>query len=223
MKAFHYFFFLVWHIILIYECLVTHLVFIDSSFPRVLNKHFLSELLDIERLHPITALLGRCKLSHCRLTHLTLTIQEIVWGQSYGWECLCGRITRPESYKTPQLIFMYEENFRWLLVSSWNDTESSSLTDSIAISEHARSPQVVRKNILQLNVWLWFTMFTHRLSPQRDFGHPAKTVPKYARLIHQRPFRNYSSQQHEITVWQIQCPSSARILVSIRLLINVQN
>lgn len=64
--------------------------------------------------------------------------------------------------------------------------------------------QVVLENFLQLNVWLWFTVFTQRLSPQSGFGHPATTVHENAGSRHQRLFQDYSSQQHEITLWQIQ-------------------
>lgn len=68
----------------------------------------------------------------------------------------------------------------------------------------SNSFQDVLENILQLNVWLWFTVFTPRLSPQSGFGHPAITVHENAGSRHQRLFQDYSSQEHEITLWQIQ-------------------
>ncbi len=66
--------------------------------------------------------------------------------------------------------------------------------------------QDVLESFLQLNVWLWFTLFTERLSAQSCFGHPAITVQENAGSRHQRPFQDYSSQEHEITLWQIPLP-----------------
>lgn len=60
-----------------------------------------------------------------------------------------------------------------------------------------------------VSVWLWFTVFTQRLSPQSGFGHPTiavnqKKKKKNLGSRHQRLLRDHSSQEHEITLWQIE-------------------
>lgn len=81
---------------------------------------------------------------------------------------------------------------------------SLSLTGMISKTACWNSFQDVLEDFLQFNVWLWFTVFTFRLSPQSGFGHPATAVHENAGSRHQRRFRDYSSQEHEITLWQIQ-------------------
>lgn len=78
------------------------------------------------------------------------------------------------------------------------------------ISSHSQNFQQISifsgcaPELLQLSVWLWFTVFTKRLSPQSGFGHPATAIHENAGSRHQRLLRDYSSQEHEITLWQIQ-------------------
>lgn len=152
-------------------------------------------------------------------------MQEIIWGPSYRYQKAkhswlmqhCGLHQTDlieATFLRARLEFQSSTHSHMHTSSptgkgdgrlSVDQNDVSTLGFLIAIQSDIRSlSRLCLRTFLQLNVWLWFTVFTQRLSPQSGFGHPATTVHENARSRHQRLFQDYSSQQHEITLWQIQ-------------------
>lgn len=92
----------------------------------------------------------------------------------------------------------------------WIKPESENVTDLISSQTRIkdRTEVLLRMCSRTFFFYSWVcgcdSLCLHRLHQQSGFGHRARTVHENARSRLQRLCQDYSSQEHEITLWQIQ-------------------